>query len=154
MAKLSAWLRSKSSPNLVNIVILHYVLDSELAHELEKRSRDFTPQADRVLFLEGDPPHGVYFLKEGEVTLSMKSSNRNLISLQADGGALVGLPSVVSNKPYTMTATASIDAKLRRLEVKNFHILLETRPEISMSILRIMAEEIRSERQVLGELLS
>jgi CRP-like cAMP-binding protein len=154
MTKLSAWVRSKSSPNPIDLVLSNYLLDGELALAVEKRSKPYLPQPDRVLFREGDAPHGVYFLKRGEVVLSMRSPNRVLICVHADGGSLIGLPAVVGNKPYSVTATASEEAELRRLDAKNFLIMIESQPALMQSIVRILAEEIRAFGQALEDPLS
>src|SRR6266536_545420 len=58
-----------------------------------------------VLFIEGQQPRGVFVLCAGKAKLSTTSSEgKTLITKLSDSGDVLGLNSVVSNRPYEVTA--------------------------------------------------
>src|SRR5712692_8425012 len=58
-----------------------------------------------VLFVEGQPPRGVFMLCKGRVKLSITSSEGKTIILRlAQPGELLGLNAAVSGNPYQATA--------------------------------------------------
>jgi CRP/FNR family cyclic AMP-dependent transcriptional regulator len=60
---------------------------------------------DSVIFMEGQPPHGVFMLCEGMVKLSTSSRDgKTLILRIAKPGELLGLDAVVAGKPYELIA--------------------------------------------------
>ncbi len=74
--------------------------------------------------------------------------------MRAGAGSLIGLHAVVINQPYSLTATASVDAEIRQLTSENFHSLVNSRPELYFDVLRIIATEIRFVCKALDEFLS
>ncbi len=58
-----------------------------------------------VLFLEGQTSRGVFILCQGQVKLSMSSSNgKTLILRVAEAGELLGLSATIAGNPYEQTA--------------------------------------------------
>ena len=73
---------------------------------------------------------------------------------RAEAGSLLGLPSTVSELPYTMTAKASSGANVRRLSVEDFGELMKTHPGLTMDVVRILAGEVRAVRQAIADIRS
>ena len=60
-----------------------------------------------VLFLEGQPPRGVFVICRGRIKLSTSSSEgKALITQIAREGDLIGLSATLAGKPYEVTAEA------------------------------------------------
>ena len=58
-----------------------------------------------VLFIEGQPPRGVFVLCTGKAKLSTSSSEgKTLITKISEGGDVLGLNAAISNHPYEVTA--------------------------------------------------
>lgn len=58
-----------------------------------------------VLFIEGQPPRGVFVLCNGKAKLSTSSSEgKTLITKISEGGDVLGLNAAISNHPYEVTA--------------------------------------------------
>jgi CRP-like cAMP-binding protein len=114
--------------------------------EIIRRSERFLPGPDGVLFLQGDPPEHVYFLKSGEVTLTMHSKDRDVLEVRAIAGSLLGLPAMVGNEPFTMRARADQNAEVYRLGRDEFRKLM-TNQQFSQAVLRILASEVRAARK-------
>ena len=58
-----------------------------------------------TLFVEGQPPRGVFVLCSGRVKLSATSADgRTLIVRISEPGEVLGLPATITGKPYELTA--------------------------------------------------
>lgn len=135
-------------------VLSECVADVDFASEIVRRSGAFATPADGVLFNEGDPPACLYFVRTGEVTLKMMSVSKEVIEVRAGPGSLLGLPAVVGNQPYTLTAKAEQGAEIFQLTSDTFNELMKSDPRMSSTVLRILAGEIRSARHALSDLVA
>lgn len=58
----------------------------------------------RILFAEGEPARGVYILRTGRASVSISSSEGRVVMLRmAQAGDVLGLNSVLRNRPYDTT---------------------------------------------------
>jgi CRP/FNR family transcriptional regulator, cyclic AMP receptor protein len=130
-----------------------FVADPELITVLEKQSTFISCSADRVLFRQGDAPAGIYILHKGVANLTMTTSlGEEVMSIQATSGSLLGLPGLIGNEPYTLTAIACKDAEISFVTRDEFTDLMRTNPLLSLKVLRVLAAEVRSARQAIREL--
>jgi CRP-like cAMP-binding protein len=127
-----------------------FVADPELILALEKRSTAISCGGDRVLFNQGENPQGLYILNQGEITLTMTSpKGENVMQIQASTGSLLGLPGLISDAPYTLTAVARNGARLSFIPRDEFTSLMQTSPLLALKILQVLAAEVRSARSAL-----
>lgn len=130
-----------------------FVAAPELIEALEPRCIPISCDEDRVLFHQGDAPTGLYILRRGETTLSMTSlTGELLMEILAPVGSLLGLPGLIGNEEYTLTATARKGAELCFVSRDEFTSLMQGNPQLSLKILRVLAAEVRSARRALVEL--
>jgi CRP/FNR family transcriptional regulator len=127
-----------------------YVADSELLEVLRERSRVVAPDTDGFLFHEGDMPTGVYVLLHGKVLLTMASSGAPVLSVQVGAGSLLGLPAVMGDKPYSLTAEALEGAEAGFIPSVEFIRVMQSEPRLSFQVLKVLAEEVRSARRELS----
>ena len=128
-----------------------FVADPELIQALEQRSTPVNCGEERVLFRQGDIPEGLYILNAGQTVLTMNTpSGEELISVEAPAGSLLGLPGLVGNEPYTLTATARTGAKLHFVHRDDFTGMMKTDPSLGLKILQVLAAEVRSARRALA----
>ena len=86
--------------------------------------------ANNVLFSETQPPDGVHVVIEGEVKLSINSSDGRRLSLRiAKAGEVLGLSSTLSGNPYEMTADTLYPAKIAHVSRQAFLHFLARHPE-------------------------
>jgi CRP-like cAMP-binding protein len=105
---------------------------------------------DRVLFRQGDDPTGLYILHKGNVTLTMDSAQgKTFLSTQAEAGSLLGLPGLVGNEPYSLTAIARQGAELGFVTRDQFNELMKSDPLLALKILQVLAAEVRSARNAI-----
>ena len=127
-----------------------FVADPELIQALEKRSISVICDQERVLFSQGEPPVGLYILNRGEVTRTMTSPlGESLVSIQAVPSSLLGLPGLVGNQPYTLTAIAHAGTRLSFVTRENFTSLMQNEPLMALKVLQVLAAEVRSARNAI-----
>jgi len=130
-----------------------FVADPELIQALEKHSTAISCDAERVLFNQGDQPKGLYILDKGGATLTMASSKgEKLMSIQAHAGSLLGLPGLIGDKPYTLTAIARKGAHLSFVPGDKFNTLMRSDPQLALKMLQVLAAELRSARRALSSI--
>lgn len=126
--------------------------DPELIAAIEKQAAPVHCTESRHLFSQGDLPAGLYLLQAGRVSLSMRSGTGEVIlSVSALPGALLGLPAVVGNEPYSLTAIATAGSDLCFLNREDFGQLMLTTPDLSLRVLRVLAAEVRNARGAISE---
>jgi CRP/FNR family cyclic AMP-dependent transcriptional regulator len=85
---------------------------------------------DVVLFMEKQTPRGIYVLCEGEVKLSVSSSEgKRLILRIAKAGEVLGLMSALSNKPMEVTAETMRPCQVAFIRRDDFLRFLLQHPE-------------------------
>lgn len=129
-----------------------FVADRELIEALEKHSTRVLCDEDLVLFTQGEAPQGLYILKGGGARLSMTSPTGDMImSIPVSPGSLLGLPALIGNQPYSLTAKALKGAELHFVAQADFSRVMLNEPRLSISILRVLAAEVRTARFAISE---
>ncbi|WP_348261318.1 Crp/Fnr family transcriptional regulator [Telmatobacter sp. DSM 110680] len=132
------------------IPALETIADHDLVDTIIYRSAEFIPR-DGILFSQGEPADCLYLIKAGEASLTMQAGGKE-VRIRAGQFSLLGIPAIVGNQPYSMTATASSDTEICRLSSITFNDLLRTEPKMQQAVLFILAGEVRVARQALTEL--
>ena len=129
-----------------------FLADSELLSELEKVASRVDCPSDRVLFEQGDAAVGLYIVGTGTTTISLKSeSNSTIMKVDVVSGSLLGLPGVLGNQPYSLTAVAHKGTQVSFVSLKDFSALMESNPSLSLKVLQVLAAEVRTARRALYE---
>jgi CRP-like cAMP-binding protein len=69
-----------------------------------------------------------------------------VMRLTAEAGSLLGLPGVVGNCPYSLSAMALAGAGVSFISRDDFRTFMLTDPGAAMMILRVLAAEVRTAR--------
>lgn len=129
-----------------------FVADETLVAALRARAIPIDCTQDRVLFRQGAPASGLYILHSGEATLRLDSSSGDsIVSMAAAPGSLLGLPGLVGDRAYSMTAEAKKGAEISFLSRESFQQLMLTEPALSMKILQVLAAEVRTARMAMAQ---
>lgn len=127
-----------------------FVADAELVRALKERSTPVNCDQDRELFRQGDAPTGVFILLGGTIVLSMRSvSGESLMNAPALPGSLLGLPGLIGNAAYSLSAQALKGAEVSFVSREEFTHLMLTEPALSVLILKVLAAEVRTARLAL-----
>jgi len=130
-----------------------FLADPELLQELHKHSIPLSCDEDRVLFNQGDASTGLYVLLNGEAALSMSGEDgAPLMSIQATAGSLLGLPGLIGNQPYSLTAIARSGAKVGYIARDDFNALMQSQLQLLVKVLQVLAAEVRSARLAITQL--
>jgi CRP-like cAMP-binding protein len=134
----------------VNLDPSAFVADPALIESLEKGSTLISCTADRILFHQGEAPSGLYILKSGYAALTMTTVlGEEIISATAGPGSLLGLPGLIGNQPYTLTAIALAGAEVSFVTRDSFTDLMSADPMLALKILAVLAAEVRSARSLI-----
>lgn len=97
--------------------------------------------AGAVLFVEGQACRGVFILCAGEVKLSTASiDGKTLIVRLAEPGELLGLPSTVTGKPYSLTADVMRPVQVKFVPRQDFMDFLREYGDVAVRVAQQLGE--------------
>ncbi len=95
--------------------------------------------AHSVLFAETQPAAGIFVVLEGEVRLSINSSDGRRLSFRiARAGQVLGLSATLSGKAYEMTAETLYPARVAHLTAQTFLHFLARYPQVYQTVAQEM----------------
>jgi CRP/FNR family transcriptional regulator, cyclic AMP receptor protein len=105
-----------------------------------------------MLFIEGQQPRGVFVLCVGKVKLSTSSrEGKTIITKISEGGDVLGLNAVISNRPYEVTAEMMEPGQANFIPRDSLLHMLKDHPEVAVRIAQQLSrnyytayEEIRT----------
>jgi CRP/FNR family transcriptional regulator len=101
--------------------------------------------AGSILFMERDQAQGVYFLVEGEVKLSMNSTDGRRLNLSiARKGDILGLASALFGKEYLMTAETLYPCKLVHLGQRDLQGFLARHADAYQTLTQELGSQLTS----------
>jgi CRP-like cAMP-binding protein len=128
-----------------------FVADPHLLSALEQSAVPVACERERILFRQGEAPALLFILHEGEATLTMNSPiGEKVLAMPVTAGSLLGLPGLIGNQPYTLTAVAHAGALVSSVSRDAVIALMRSDPAISLNVLKVLAAEVRSARQAIG----
>jgi len=90
-----------------------------------------------LLFVEGQPPRGVYVLCSGRVKLTATSSDAHVIITRiVEPGEILGLCAALSSEPYEVTAETLEPCQINFVRVEEFLRFLSEHGEASLRVAR------------------
>ncbi len=105
-----------------------------------------------TLFEQGTPAAGVYVLKAGRAALTLKDkTGRDTLIRRATKHAILGLPGVVGEGRYTLTAEVLQDAEFSFIPAARLTSLMLSDPQSAMAIVRLLSEEVRYLRSAIAD---
>jgi CRP-like cAMP-binding protein len=130
-----------------------FLADPQLFQVLEKISTVVDCNVDHVLFRQGDPPMGLYLVAKGGAMVTMHSEDGDfLMSVEVLPGSLLGLPAVIGNQPYSLTARAQHGSWVGFVPKEEFNRLVQTNTSLMVKVLQVLANEVRSARIAITQL--
>ena len=111
-----------------------------LRYILEQRGKRVHKSKSTVLFRRGDKASGMFVVLSGKVSLDLGVDSALTRSYGA--GALVGLPSTITRRNYSMTATVTEDAELVFWTPDALESLLRNQPDLCQPLLVMLGEKV------------
>jgi CRP/FNR family transcriptional regulator, cyclic AMP receptor protein len=101
----------------------------------------FPPGA--VLFIEGEPPRGIFILCSGQAKLTANSPEGHSLTLRTvEPGEVLGLSSVVSDRPYPVTAETLAACQMGYIPRLEFMRFLRSSPDLSIRVAKHLSMEL------------
>jgi len=98
-----------------------------------------------VLFVEGQPPRGIYIICAGRVKLTTTSRDgKTLILRIAQGGEVLGLHGTVSGKPYELTAETLQPCQLDFIKRDDFLNFLQNHADACLNAAHHLSENCQT----------
>jgi CRP-like cAMP-binding protein len=92
----------------------------------------------------------LYILHKGQATLNMRTwTGESVVSLETTAGSILGLPALIANEPYTLTAVAHSGAQISFISRDDYAALMQSNPMLPLKILRVLAAEVHSARNAM-----
>jgi CRP/FNR family cyclic AMP-dependent transcriptional regulator len=89
-----------------------------------------------ILFKEGDEGKEMYLINSGEVKLSRKTPQGDVVLASLGFGEFFGEMSVITNQPRTVTAETVTDCRLNIITKDILETLVAGKPLVALSILK------------------
>jgi CRP-like cAMP-binding protein len=122
--------------------------DDDLIATLVKRSRPVECDARGVLFRQGEIPERIHLLESGEAVLTMVShTGETVLCLHVGPGSLLGLPALLADEPYTLTAQIREGSRARLISRKDFNDLIKRDAASCRKVLTLVAAEVGAARR-------
>jgi CRP-like cAMP-binding protein len=105
-----------------------------------------------IIFKEGEPAGGLYFVRSGRVRLTVRRDGRDVVLSTASTGDTVGELAAVDGGPRTATARAVEATTADYVPREVFAASLAAAPAAATRLIRLMAERLRKTDPFVGEL--
>jgi CRP/FNR family cyclic AMP-dependent transcriptional regulator len=106
------------------------------------RQNSFYPRG-AVLFMEGEPPRGLFVLCSGQAKLTANSAEGHALTLRTvESGEVLGLSSVVSDCPYLATAETVSACQVSFISRLEFLRFLRSNSDVSMRVAKHLSVEL------------
>ena len=129
-----------------------FLAEPDLLSVLRKHAIPVECRADTELFHQGDEPAGLYILLGGDATMVLENSRLlQVVKVPVAPGALLGLPALISDRPYSMSAIAKAGAQVGFVTRSSFSALMLSEPSLALMVLRVLAGEVHSARSALAD---
>jgi CRP-like cAMP-binding protein len=99
-----------------------------------------TFDAGATIFSEGENGHLMYVVLAGEVRLSVKGKEVELLG----PGSVLGEMSLIDAAPRSATATAITTCNLVPITEQRFSFMVQQTPKFALQIMRVMADRLRA----------
>lgn len=99
--------------------------------------------ANVVLFNEREEAHGLHVVLDGEVRVSINSSDGKRLSMRiARKGDVLGLSSTLSGSPYEVTAETLYPARVAHVSRRDFLGFMTRHPELYMNVTEELSRHV------------
>jgi CRP/FNR family transcriptional regulator, cyclic AMP receptor protein len=129
-------------------------LDDEAARALRHQMAELKLSRGEHLFMEGDDGDALYVVIDGKMKLTRAASDgrENLLSVIGPG-EMFGELSLFDPRPRTSSAVAVTDTRLAALAHDELRDWLTGRPDVSLHLLRALAQRLRRANDVMADLV-
>ncbi|MGN6179508.1 MAG: response regulator [Mucilaginibacter sp.] len=142
---------SRSLDNLNTLIAKNNGL-TELKKAInERKTRQF--KKNQVVYYEGDKGNGLYIVVSGKIkAVKLAEDGRELMTGIYTNDNYIGVQAMLSNEPYSDTATALEDSTLCLIPKEQIDELLNLYPDVAREFIKLLATDIREKEDQLLQL--
>lgn len=152
-SRLNRFQHLKPDYNLQAEGLTEFLHDAQRVGNLESLSADrrlHTVRRKQDIYVEGDEPIRLYFLKSGRVkTVKTTSAGKELITGLYGPGEFFGYLPLLEHTPYHDSAVALDDTELVYIPKQDFLQLLTRNAEVGQQFIRLLAGRVSEREQQL-----
>jgi CRP-like cAMP-binding protein len=120
---------------------------------IASHKKNFVAKKGEVIFNEGDPVTGVYFVTSGNVKVHKRWGDKELILRFASGGAIFGHRGITTKlDTYPISATALEATRLCFVDIEFFKTTLKVNHDFAYGMLMFYADELHSSEKKMRNL--
>jgi CRP-like cAMP-binding protein/ActR/RegA family two-component response regulator len=117
----------------------------------ERKSRQF--KKNQIIYYNGDKGNGLYIVISGKVkTVKLTEDGRELMTGIFSSDDYLGVNAMLSNEPYSDTASALEDTQVCIIPKEQLDELINLYPEVAREFINIMANDVREKEEQLLQL--
>ncbi|MDO3642216.1 response regulator [Mucilaginibacter sp. L3T2-6] len=117
----------------------------------ERKSRQF--KKNQVIYFEGDKGNGLHLVLSGRIkTVKLAEDGREFMTGIFNTDDYLGVHALLTNEPYSDTATALEDSTLCLIPKDSIDQLINLYPDIAREFIKILANDIRDKEEQLLQL--
>ncbi|MDB5145484.1 MAG: cAMP-binding domain of or a regulatory subunit of cAMP-dependent protein kinase [Mucilaginibacter sp.] len=117
----------------------------------ERRTRKF--KKSQVIYYDGDTGNGLYLVISGKVkTIKLSEDGRELMTGMYNADEYLGVNAILTNEPYSDTATAIEDSELCLIPKDQIEQLLNLYPVVAKEFIKLLSNNIREKEDQLLQL--
>jgi signal transduction histidine kinase len=136
--------RGDSTTKFLQEIPLLAGLPRELLTDVASHTRRLRVPAGQVVMHEGTTGDGLYLLVEGELEVTRRCGEQEVVLAVFGSGAFLGEMSLVEHTPRTASVRTLRDSELLVIEPEDFERLLERSPATALTLLRTVLARLRS----------
>ena len=135
---------------------LHQTWDANSQVRLESLTHDrkvFAYKKKQVLYLEGNEPNKLYFIKKGKVKTYRSSSNgKNFITEIYTAGDFFGFLPLIEGSSYQESAETLEESEIVSIPREEFLSILYQNPHVAKSLIKMLANNVSEKEKQLSDL--
>jgi CRP-like cAMP-binding protein/CheY-like chemotaxis protein len=117
----------------------------------ERKSRQF--KKNQIIYYNGDKGNGLYIVISGKVkTVKLTEDGRELMTGIFSADDYLGVNAMLSNEPYSDTASALEDTQVCIIPKEQLDELINLYPEVAREFINILANDVREKEEQLLQL--
>lgn len=118
-------------------------LSASARADLESLAHESSYSPNNAIFTERELAHGLYFVRSGEIRISINSAEGKRLSLRiARAGDVLGLASILSGGTYTDTAETLYPTRLAYISRHDFLAFLTKHPDAYPAVLEEISRKV------------
>ena len=126
------------------------VLSEDVQARLLARAKLTTEPKGAVLFRRGEPPIGIFLVRNGAINLRLESQEgETVLDRTVSRGAVVGLPGTVSGDRYSLTAVTLEKSELAYIDRQTVIELMRNDLGVFFEMMHALGEEVVRMRDTL-----